>query len=283
MRAGKFFRKLGPVLGLAMGVALAGCDSNMDMKFNGEEGVPLAELDMSGAAPTTLAIAGPDLVRITEGDTLAITVEGDTEATDTLRFVLKDGTLGIAREDGWKGGGIATVNVTMPAPSEIAIGASGSVETPTMAKDASIAIGGSGSVNIATLDADELSIAIGGSGKVMASGKATKLSLSVGGSGDLVAPDLQVQEADINIGGSGNAEFASDGTVNASIAGAGDIVVHGSAKCELSSFGSGKLTCQPRSNAAPAAQPAEAAEAPEGPDAPDMPDAPEAPDAPTAG
>ena len=274
----RFFKTIAPIAGLAMSAALAGCDGNTSFRMNGEEGVPLSELEMSGEAPTSLAIAGPDLVKITEGDQLAITVDGAREDADSLRFVLEDGQLGIMRADGWKDGGKVTVNVTMPAPREIAIGASGSVETSGMADDAKIAIGGSGSVDVARLDSSRLDIAIGGSGTVRAAGRADTLKLAVGGSGDLVAPDLMVENANISVGGSGNAEFSSDGRVEASIAGAGDIVVHGSAKCELSSFGSGSLTCKPRAGASPARAP----DAPANPDAPVTPDAAQAPDTPAA-
>ncbi|WP_298311816.1 DUF2807 domain-containing protein, partial [Reyranella sp.] len=89
------------------------------ISFNGEKGVPLADLDTSGSVPTAIALLGPDNVRVTRGDKLAITVDGDDAGK--LRFAMSDGQLGIARE-GWKLGQStksATVNVTLPMLSDV--------------------------------------------------------------------------------------------------------------------------------------------------------------------
>ena len=59
-------RRVAPVAVLALGaVATAGCNGNV--RFGDSEGVPLAELDRSGAAPTELVLAGPDNVTVVEG------------------------------------------------------------------------------------------------------------------------------------------------------------------------------------------------------------------------
>ncbi|MXO82107.1 DUF2807 domain-containing protein [Altererythrobacter aestiaquae] len=222
----------------------------MDIQMGGSDGVPLAELDMSGDAPTALAIAGPDRVIITEGDTLSITVDGDADAAAELRFDIDGDTLEIGRESGnWGDSGSVTVNVTMPTPKSLSIGGSGTVEAPSLAKEADVNIGGSGNVVIAALDVDDLDINVGGSGEVTASGTVKKLDVTIGGNGDIKFADVQVGDADITIAGSGDVAFASDGTVEATIGGSGDITVVGDAKCELNSFGSGSLNCAPAANA----------------------------------
>ena len=58
---------------------------------------------------------------------------------------------------------------------------------------------------------------------------------------------LQAGGADIAVAGSGDAEFASDGRVEASIMGSGTVTVNGRADCTVSSMGSGKLAELPRS------------------------------------
>ncbi|QIQ88270.1 MAG: DUF2807 domain-containing protein [Erythrobacter sp.] len=242
---------MAPVAALALGTALGGC--NMDFKVNGMDGVPLAELDMSGPAPTELVLASGDRVVLTEGDTLAITVDGDPAETDKLRFSLDEETLGITREEGsWGSGSAVTVNVTMPPPGEIVIAGSGTVLAPTLAKDAEITIGGSGDIEIERIAADSLEVTIGGSGSVKGAGTATKLEVSIGGSGDVDLAGLKVDEAEITIGGAGDVAFASDGTVQADIAGSGDVRVTGRAKCEVNAVGSGKLTCAPAADTEPA-------------------------------
>lgn len=261
----RFFKKIIPVAALGIGLALSGCDG-MDIQVGDKEGVPLADFDMSGAAPTGVVLAGPDTLILTEGAKLDIKVEGDQGAVDALRFNLEDGTLGIMREKGsWSDKGTATVRVTMPLPEEIVIAGSGTATVPGMAKQAEVTIGGSGSVDLGTLESDSLEITIGGSGNIKAKGKVTQLEMTIGGSGRAEMAGLKVDKAEINVGGSGDAQFASDGEVEANIAGSGDIVVTGSAKCTIQAFGSGTLTCKPAGAAAPAQATAPAAPADPGP------------------
>lgn len=239
----RLLKGLAPIAALAMGSALSGC-GNMDLKINGEEGVPLSELDMSGAAPTELVVAANANVILTEGDALDITVENDDE--NALRFVLDQDLLGVTRDPDLEiKDGKAVVRITMPAPSSIVIAGSGSVEAATVASRADIAIGGSGSISIAEIASEALEIAIGGSGSVRGAGTTESLEISIGGSGDVAMPELKAERAEIAIGGAGDVEFASDGEVEATIAGAGNINVTGSAKCTVSAFGSGTLNCTP--------------------------------------
>ena len=259
-----FFKKLLPVAAMGIGLAVSSCDG-MNIRVGDKDGVPLAELDTSGAAPTGVVLAGPDTLMVTEGDTLDIKVEGDKAAVDSLRFTLEDDTLGIMREkNSWKAGGTAIVRVTMPLPEEVTIAGSGTATLPGMASKAQVTIGGSGTVDVGTLSGESLEITIGGSGTVKAKGAVKSLTMTVGGSGRAEMAGLKVDKAEINVGGSGDAEFASDGTVEANVAGSGDIVVNGSAKCNIQAFGSGTLTCKP-AGAAPAT-PAATATAVEGDD-----------------
>lgn len=248
----------GPAIALAMGVALSGC--GFSGNWNSVEGVPLAELDMTGDAPTEIALAGPDKVEITEGDTLSITLEGDSEAGAALRFDRDGDTLNIARDsEAYDGRGTAIVKITMPAATHLSIAGSGSIAADTMASDAEIDIAGSGDVTVASITAEELDIDIAGKGNVTAAGTTGRLSVGIAGSGDVRFAELMADDVEIDIAGSGDVALASNGSVKASIAGSGDIVVTGSATCSLDSAGSGTLTCRPAAATADAAATEEAA------------------------
>ena len=95
MGIGNIFSKAAPLMALAAAAGLGGCD-NVNVEFD-TEGVPLAELDMSGDAPTGVVLAGPDTVLISTGDEFTIDVEGSSEASDRMRFALEDGSLVIHR------------------------------------------------------------------------------------------------------------------------------------------------------------------------------------------
>ena len=253
----KLIKGIAPLAGIALAAAVAGC-GDMDVKINGEEGVPLAELDMSGDAPDSVLLAGPDKVVITDGAKLAIDVAGDSGAAALVRFTLKDGTLGILREKGEGKVGTAIVNVTMPAPKSLTIAGSGTIETEKMTGKADINVLGSGTIKIAELKADTADVNIAGSGDLAAAGTAGKMDLNVMGAGSADMAGLVVDNAEVTIAGSGDASFSSDGKVDASIMGSGSVRVIGRATCTVNSMGSGKLVCEnPQSSTPDAAAKAE--------------------------
>lgn len=236
-------RMWGPLAAMVMAAGLAACDGS-NIKINGEEGVPLADLDLSGDPPTVLVLAGPDSVRVTDGDTLTISVEGDQAAIDALRFSRDGKTLAITRLDGsWKDTGKAMVFVTMPSPEELTLLASGTIEADSLSRDASVQVLGSGKVTVGRVAADSLNVNIAGSGSYEGTGSVTELEVAMAGSGSAAMPGLKVAKADVSIMGSGGTEFDSDGEVTANIMGSGNVTVNGRATCTLNSLGSGKLTC----------------------------------------
>ncbi len=243
--AKQYFARMAPV---AMGLALAGCayaDWGGDVA-----GVSLAELDTSGDAPSSIELAGPDTVIITEGTTFTVALEGDTSAGDAMRFDRDDDRLVIARDsDIYDGSRKAIVRVTAPAVSALAIAGSGELRAATLTGDSSIEVAGSGTIDVQSITAERLVIEIAGSGEVTGAGTARALEVEIAGSGDVQLASLSADDVSVEIAGSGDVEVSSDGRASAEIAGSGDVTVFGSASCTVESAGSGSLTCQPRSEA----------------------------------
>ncbi len=246
MKFEQFLKRMAPLVMVGMSVSLSGCD-NVKINVGDTDGVPLAEFDLSGQAPTGLTLASGDTVILSEGDRLTIAIEGDDKAREDLRFSRQDDVLSIARASGLfrKDTAPAIIRVTMAAPSELLIGGSGTIEAQSLAKKAELTIGGSGSMRFAEFTGERLEITIGGSGNVTGAGKAERLEISIGGKGDVDLGELNAERAEVSIGGSGDVAFASDGEVEANIAGSGTVKVKGRAKCTANSFGSGKLICEP--------------------------------------
>lgn len=249
MKIDRFFRALGPIIAVAMAAGVAACDGNISI--NGEKGKPLAEIDLTGTPPQELVLLGPDEVRVTQGDKLAITVEGDKAVTDRLRFTLKDGTLGVLREGKSidTGSAKAVVNVTMPAPKTLTMAGSGKISAAALAKEAKVTIAGSGDIETPSIASDKLDLTIAGSGSYRGAGNVTALEVSIVGSGSAEMDALKTEKADLTIAGSGNSAFASDGEVKAKIMGSGSVTVRGRARCTVESMGSGKLVCEPSKGA----------------------------------
>ncbi len=243
-RFNRFAKALGPIIAVALAAGAAGCEGKVSI--NGGEGKPLSELDMSGKAPEELVLAGPDEVRVTTGDQLAITVEGDAEAREQLRFSLKDGSLTIHRKDKTFGSDkrTAIINVTMPAPREVIMAGSGRITATQLASKAEVTVAGSGTIESAGVSGDSLDLTIAGSGNFRGAGQVKKLAMTIAGSGSGQMDALKVDRAEVNIAGSGSTTFASDGEVDANIMGSGNVTVKGRARCTVSSMGSGKLICE---------------------------------------
>jgi len=230
---------------IALAAGLAACD-NAKVDINGDGGKPLSQIDLSGPPPHALALLGPDNVTITPGDKLAITVDGDPDSAAKLRFTLKEGTLGILRQSHiWSARDAVAVHVIMPAPRELVMSGSGSIDSKTMADKASVTIAGSGRITTSALAVARLAVTIAGTGAYSAGGQAKALELNIAGSGNADMGGLKTDKAEVNIAGTGNSRFASDGNVTATILGSGAVTVTGHAHCTVSAIGSGRLVCVP--------------------------------------
>lgn len=240
-------RTLAGIAVAAVALSLAACDG-ATLEVGGMKGVPLSELDLSAKAPEEITLLGPDTVRIVQGEKLTITVEGEQDAQDRLRFVLKDGKLAIGRE-GWKLGGnddLATIRITVPAARRLVMAGSGTMVADALRGDsASVSIAGSGDIDVPAVEAQDLKVEVIGSGDLKAGGKAKSLTLAIAGSGSADMPGLSVEQAKVDVAGSGDARFASDGQVTANIMGSGKVRVKGRAQCKVTSMGSGSLICEP--------------------------------------
>ena len=227
-------------------VGLTGCGSTT-MSIDGQSGVPLAQLAVSGRAAHEITLLGPDTVQVVQGSAFTITVKGDPQATAALRFVFKNGKLGIGRKpDSDQIPGIATITVTTPSADHLVLAGSGTITADRLkSESAGITIGGSGHVAVAGITAKHLAVEVLGSGSFTGQGAADSLALTIAGSGEVDMAHLNAGEAVIDVAGSGTGSVKSDGHVTGSVAGSGNVTVHGKAHCDVSVAGSGKVDCNP--------------------------------------
>ena len=240
-------KAVAPVVALAIAGGLAGCDK-ADIRWNGKEGVPLAQLDLSGEAPGEVTLLGPDTVDIRDGEKLSIEVQGSDEAKERMRFVLDNGSLDILREhSSWNGGDsdLATIIVTMPAPARLTLAGSGRMSAASVSDKPEVTMAGSGVLDLPSVNARSMEVSIAGSGTLKAAGATDSLELNIMGSGTAELAGLKANHTNVHVMGSGNATFASDGDVNANIMGSGNVTVRGRGRCNVKSMGSGKLVCEP--------------------------------------
>lgn len=254
----KSLRQIATLAALAAAAALSGCDGlgdsdlSVDFDWDGNAietdvpGVPLADLDFSGEAPTAIVLAGPDNVVVTTGEAFGIDVSGPQAVTDLLRFARQDGSLVVHRQDGSSSSGRATANITIPSANTLSVLGSGNLTADTVRGDAALVVLGSGDIAVRSVSADALNVTIPGSGNITASGTSDRLTLKILGTGTGDLADFQTAMAEVDIVGSGNATFRSDGPIEATLVGSGDVRVIGDAQCEAQTMGSGRLICGTR-------------------------------------
>ena len=214
------------------------------MRDSAFQGVPLAELDLTGEAPCKVALLGPAQVVLSEGEVFRVDVEPGP-ASEQVRFVLEEGRFGIAGGDPQ-----TVVRVTMPAPRKLTIAGSGRMTAATLAPDGKVSIAGSGRLEVAAVGGGCVKVSIAGSGRLALDGDADELELSIAGSGSCDAEGLVAEKAAVHIAGSGDAIFTCNGEVAAHLMGSGNVIVRGSARCSIHSMGSGTVTCERATEAA---------------------------------
>jgi len=228
MRLEELFKNLGYLAGTI----------GSQMRGGAFEGVPLAELDLTGPAPRKVSLCGPAQVVLSEGAVFRVDVDPGAAGEDVL-FSLEDERLGV-------GGGDAdtVVRITLPAPRKLTIAGSGRMTADKLALDGKVSIAGSGRLEVAAVEGGRVKVGIAGSGRLALDGQADELDLSIAGSGTCDAEGLVVDKAAVHIAGSGDAIFTCNGEVAAHLMGSGNVIVRGGARCSVKSMGSGTLTCE---------------------------------------
>jgi hypothetical protein len=203
---------------------------------------PTQRYQLSGF--TGIELAGADNVVVTRGDSFSVTASGPQAVLDVLVLQVRDGKLEVRRQRGSSVDGEATITVTMPALSDIAIAGSGDVTADTLTGEAAeVAIAGSGNAAITNIAVTKLELAIAGAGDFSGTGTARSAEVSIAGSGDVAAPELTAETGEVSIAGSGNVRLKVTQTANIEIIGSGDVEITGGARCTTNEMGSGDVRC----------------------------------------
>ncbi len=193
-----------------------------------------------------VALIGPDDVIITQGKDFSVKVEGDADALNKLNVYVKDGTLQVGRKSSFMSGGSgnATIRVTLPALSHVALTGPGDMTVDKLAaKQVKAELTGPGNLSIAALDADNAVLAVTGPGDLTVGGKAVTASLRSTGPGNIDAGRLAVETAKLDLIGTGDIGVRATKAADISIMGTGNARVQGTASCKITKLGTGDAEC----------------------------------------
>ena len=172
-------------------------------------------------------------------------IEGEENLMEYIITEVSRGTLQIKVEKGINLKTTRRLTVTVPVDEieKVSLGGSGNIKSDLLLKadDFYVSLGGSGNITL-KVDANSIGSAIGGSGNIKLSGNSNNFTCSIAGSGSIKAYNLNTDTLNATIAGSGNIRTTVKRKIKAKIVGSGSIYYKGNPKyVDTKSIGSGDV------------------------------------------
>ncbi len=175
---------------------------------------------------TAVELAGSADVNILIGDAQTVNVQSDDNNVPLIETKVVDGTLVISTKP------LTNIKTS-----------NGIVVTVAMRSLQHLKLSGSGNINVGEMTGPELTVDLPGSGNIRVIGKANRVNISLAGSGNVFCDGLTSNDAVVKLNGSGNVTVFADKSLDASLAGSGNIHYSGEpAQVTKSITGSGTIT-----------------------------------------
>jgi len=211
-------------------------------QINGTGPVVSETRDLNGF--NTVVSNLPTSVYITEGKDYEVNLEGQQNILDLVETKLEDNrlTLKIKNDNSISGGIHLIIRIKSPNIQGIINHGSGSIGILNHFRSSKLSVknSGSGDIEMEGFWTKQLSVSLTGSGSITIHDGATeKASVMLTGSGYLMAPNLSSRNMALQLTGSGNATTGICDTLNARIAGSGNITYRGQPQLTKHLTGSG--------------------------------------------
>jgi len=185
---------------------------------------------------TELIVKVPFNVIFTQGDASTLTIDADAATLQIIEVVQKGDELTIGINDNQnknvKSSEDVKIYLSTPALKKINLAGSGSFSSTNslISKETiTTSVAGSGNIDILILSA-ALKGDIAGSGNITIKGTTKNVTFSIAGSGNMMLLDLIAEDVTGEIAGSGSAKVHANNSLEASIAGSGDLTYSGDPK-----------------------------------------------------
>jgi hypothetical protein len=183
-------------------------------------------------------------VYFTQGDEQSVKVEASDNIMSHILTVVKDHSLDIKLEDGFKTHESITVYVTVKELCQLAVAGSGKIigKSHVNCDNMTLSVAGSGNIN-ADIRSLAVKMSVSGSGGLDISGTTTSMDIKIAGSGNVDAKDLQAINSTVSLTGSGSSTINTKEELNVSITGSGGVrYVSEPAKIKSNITGSGNVS-----------------------------------------
>jgi Putative auto-transporter adhesin, head GIN domain len=171
-----------------------------------------------------ISVEGSMDVVLTQGATQSVVIEAQPNIAALVTTNLRGGVWIIETEKGYSTDKDFVVRITVPVIDVVEINGSGDVtcEGEFNVETMKLDIAGSGNISL-MFKAKKTRAEIAGSGDLKLSGSTNELTVSVAGSGDVNARGLRAGRAEVDVMGSGDVTLYASESLDASIAGSGDV------------------------------------------------------------
>ncbi|MBK9175160.1 MAG: DUF2807 domain-containing protein [Flavobacteriales bacterium] len=171
-------------------------------------------------------LAGSMNVHLVRAEERKVEVEAQANIADLVTTTVKDGIWLIDTKENYRTNKPFIIHIHAPVIDRVHVDGSGDVKGTGsfIGERMKLGIAGSGSIHLA-FEAREADADISGSGSIHISGSCGAIDADIAGSGDINAAKLQCTDAEIDVAGSGSATIDATGSVQASIAGSGNVVL----------------------------------------------------------
>jgi hypothetical protein len=196
---------------------------------------------------SALQVRGSMHVVARQGSAPSVNVQAQPELLPAIETVVENGTLLVRTKPGmcWSSPEKVTVLVTFAGGGlhKISLEGSGDLAVSGLRqKHLSVSLAGSGDLKLGESEVDHLKASLAGSGDLALQGSGQTLDISLAGSGDIHALQWLAQHGKVSVAGSGDVELSSSASLEASIAGSGDVRYRGpNAQVKRSVAGSGSV------------------------------------------
>jgi hypothetical protein len=191
-----------------------------------------------------LVVNGPVDVELKAGVAEAVVVRADDNIAPLIETRVEGGKLlvGLTSHASFRTSNKVQVAVTFKEMKSISIRGSGDVhadriKTPIF----EVNVHGSGDVDIDHLEADAAALVIAGSGDVVLRGQASNVGIVIEGSGDVNCEDLPAKDVAVRVRGSGDTKVNATESLQADVAGSGDVLYKGAPRVSKRTSGSGEV------------------------------------------
>jgi hypothetical protein len=183
---------------------------------------------------TGVASAGSWDVMVAYGENNSIQVEGDENLLEYIETKVEGGSLNIrARKNvNLRSKNKITVYISLTRITDISLSGSGNIIGDGKFGNEGTShfkVSGSGNIKLSFDKVKEVETSISGSGNIRLSGTAHSVKAHVSGSGNTDCSELVCDDASAGISGSGNVKVNANKSIEARIAGSGNVYYKGSA------------------------------------------------------